>query len=112
MIVIAVKFTVRGERSDEWLTLVEPFTRATRQEPGNLFFEWSRSVDLSNQFVLLEGFASREAGKEHVNSDHFKEAMQWMPSVIATTPEIIHVDTPVTGWSLMEELAPVEEGNT
>ena len=43
MIFIAVKFTVRPEHDADWLDLVRDFTEGTRNEPGNLFFEWSRS---------------------------------------------------------------------
>ncbi|MDP9864841.1 MULTISPECIES: putative quinol monooxygenase [Streptosporangium] len=106
MIFITVKFTVRPERSEEWLSLVDDFTRATRQEPGNVFFEWSRSVETPNQFVLLEAFASSAAGEAHVGSEHFKTAMAWMPEVIAETPEIINVEVPGEGWSRMAELSP------
>lgn len=106
MIFIVVKFTIRPDRSDEWLNLVDEFTQATRSEPGNVFFEWSRSVDTPNQFVLLEGFASAEAGQTHVNSEHFKTAMGWIPDVITKTPEIINVEVPGQGWSQMGELTP------
>ncbi|ACZ91341.1 putative quinol monooxygenase [Streptosporangium roseum] len=106
MIFIAVKFTVRPERSEEWLSLVDDFTQATRQEPGNVFFEWSRSVETPHQFVLLEAFASSAAGEAHVGSEHFKTAMAWMPEVIAETPEIINVEVPGEGWSQMAELTP------
>ncbi|MGW0814539.1 putative quinol monooxygenase [Streptomyces viridiviolaceus] len=106
MIFIVVRFTVRPDRTEEWLSLVDDFTRATRQEPGNLFFEWSRSVHRPDQFVLLEAFESPEAGETHVNSDHFKTAMAWMPEVIAAKPDIIHVEVPGTGWSEMAELTP------
>ncbi|MEV0423639.1 putative quinol monooxygenase [Streptosporangium canum] len=106
MIFIAVKFTVRPERSEEWLSLVDDFTQATRQEPGNVFFEWSRSVETPHQFVLLEAFASSAAGEAHVSSEHFKTAMAWMPEVIAKTPEIINVEVPGDGWSQMAELTP------
>ncbi|MER6824862.1 putative quinol monooxygenase [Streptosporangium sp. NPDC000563] len=106
MIFIAVKFTVRPERADEWLALVDDFTRATRDEPGNIFFEWSRSVDTPDQFVLLEAFASSAAGAAHVGSEHFKTAMTWMPDVVATTPEIINVEVPGEGWSRMAEVTP------
>jgi quinol monooxygenase YgiN len=109
MIFIVVKFTVRADRSDQWLDLVADFTQATRGEPGNLFFEWSRSVDTRNQFVLVEGFASPRAGEAHVNSEHFKTAMAWMPDVIAKTPEIINVETPGEGWSRMAELTPTQQ---
>ncbi len=54
MIFIVARFTVRPEYSDEWLEHVRSFTESTRQEPGNLWFEWSRDLEDPNQFVLLE----------------------------------------------------------
>lgn len=108
MIFIVVKFTVRPERSGDWLALVEDFTQATRQEPGNLFFEWSRSVEDANQFVLVEAFADARAGEQHVQTDHFAAAMTSMPAALAATPEIVNVEVPSKGWSTMTELAPVD----
>ncbi|MET8249483.1 putative quinol monooxygenase [Streptomyces sp. NPDC005202] len=106
MIFIAVRFTVRLEFRDQWLDRVADFTAGTRAEPGNLFFEWSVDAADPNRFVLLEAFASPEAGVEHVNSDHFKTAMAWMPDVVAETPDIINVEMEGQGWSRMAEVAP------
>jgi quinol monooxygenase YgiN len=106
MIFIVVKFTIHPDRSEEWLTLVEDFTQATRQEPGNLFFEWARSVETPDQFVLVEAFESREAGEAHVNSEHFKTAMAWIPEVISKRPEIVNTEVSGDGWGEMAELAP------
>jgi quinol monooxygenase YgiN len=106
MIFIVVKFSVRPEVAEQWLSHVAPFTAATRAEPGNAFFEWSRSVERPNQFVLLEAFRDRGAGAAHVQSEHFKAAMAWMPDMIAATPEIIHVEVPGDGWATMAELQP------
>jgi quinol monooxygenase YgiN len=106
LILIVVKFTVHPEHDADWLTLVGDFTEGTRAEPGNLFFEWSRSADTPNQFVLVEAFESGAAGQAHVNSDHFKKAMSWMPDVIATKPDIINAEIPNEGWSKMAELTP------
>jgi len=107
MILIVVKWTIRPERSDEWLSLVHDFTAGTRSEPGNLFFEWSRSVDDPNQFYLVEAFEDSAAGGAHVTTDHFKAAMVWMPDVVATKPQIIHVpDAPDGGWGEMGEVTP------
>lgn len=105
MIFIVVKFTVRAEHSDGWLDRVADFTRATRQEPGNLWFEWSTSVETPNQFVLVEAFRDGDAGGAHVNSDHFKAAMEFMGPLLAKTPEIISQEVPGTGWSEMGELS-------
>ena len=107
MIFIVVKFTTLPDRTDDWLSLVKDFTEATRQEPGNLFFEWSRSVDSPDEFVLIEAFQSGAAGEHHVTTDHFKAAMAWMPEVIARTPQIINVELPGDGWATMSELKPV-----
>jgi quinol monooxygenase YgiN len=106
MIFIAVKFSIRPAVADQWLARVAPFTAATRAEPGNVFFEWSRSVERPNQFVLLEAFRDRAAGEAHVHSEHFQAAMAWMPDAISETLEIIHVEVPGDGWSAMAELRP------
>ncbi|MEV6165661.1 putative quinol monooxygenase [Streptomyces sp. NPDC052052] len=106
MIFIAVKFTVRSEERDNWLPAVEDFTRATRAEPGNVFFEWSHSVENPDQYVLLEAFASPEAGEAHVKSQHFVAAMDRMADLVAETPEIINVEVPGEGWSRMAEVTP------
>ncbi|AJT69040.1 putative quinol monooxygenase [Streptomyces chattanoogensis] len=107
MIFITVKFTVRPEHSDNWLDLVDGFTQATRREPGNLFFEWSRSVDDPHQFVLVEAFRDGEAGKEHVESEHFKAAMDAMSYAVAGRPQIVSTEIPdMQGWGEMGEITP------
>ncbi|MET9363768.1 putative quinol monooxygenase [Streptomyces sp. NPDC006632] len=106
MIFIAVRFTVRPEHADNWPTLVDAFTRATRAEPGNLFFDWSRGLDDPAQYTLLEAFADAAAGSAHVESDHFRAGLETMAGAIAATPEIINVEVPGQGWSQMAELQP------
>ncbi|MGW9375354.1 putative quinol monooxygenase [Streptomyces xanthophaeus] len=106
MIFIAVRFDVRPEHSDNWLALVDDFTRATRNEPGNLFYDWSRSVDDPNKYTLLEAFVDADAGAVHVASEHFKAGMETLAEAIASTPEIINVEVPGQGWSAMAELSP------
>ena len=104
MIFIAVKFKVRPERADDWLELVDPFTQATRGEPGNLWFDWSRSVDDPNEFVLVEAFRDGAAGERHVRSEHFQLAMKTMPVALVETPKIVNFDVPGEDWSRMGEL--------
>lgn len=106
MIFIVVKFTIRPELSDQWLDKVSDFTRATRAEPGNIFFEWSTSVETPNQYVLVEAFRDGAAG-DHVNSEHFRTATGWMPDYVTSTPEIVSVqDVPQDGWGAMGEVQP------
>lgn len=104
MYFIVVKFPVQADWADKWLDLVDGFTQSTRAEPGNLFFEWSRSVDDPNTFVLVEGFTDDGAGP-HVNSAHFLQAMADMPQALARTPQIISKQVDGDGWGPMGELA-------
>ncbi len=104
MIFIAVRFKVRPEFSERWLELVADFTQATRAEPGNLWFDWSRSVEDPGEFVLLEAFKDGTGGA-HVQSDHFQQAMKTMLPALAATPRIINTDLPGEQWSEMGELA-------
>ena len=105
MIFIVVKFKTKAEWSDRWLDHVHDFTEATRAEPDNMWFEWFRSVEDRNEFVLVEAF--QDSGAEpHVNSDHFKNAMQDMPQALAETPHIINTTIEdAKGWSRMGELS-------
>lgn len=104
MIFIVVKFTAKPEYRDEWLERVDAFTQATRAEPGNMWFEWSRSADDPDQFVLVEAFDDTDAAAAHVSTQHFEDGLDTMRSMVARTPDIINVDMPGDGWSRMSEL--------
>ena len=105
MIFIVVKFETKPEWTDRWPELVASFTAATRAEEGNLWFEWSRSLDNPAEYVLVEAFRDDKAGGIHVNSDHFKRAMQELPQALNFTPKIISQTIDATGWSKMAEMA-------
>jgi quinol monooxygenase YgiN len=104
MIFIVVKHQVRPQYADDWPGLVEHFTRATRAEAGNLFFDWYRSGEDRNVYLLVEAFRDGSAGAEHVGSDHFKAAMAELPKWLAEVPEIVNVEVPGDGWSRLSEM--------
>ena len=79
MIFITAKFRVKAEDADRWPEISRSFTEATRSEPGNLWFDWSRSLDDPTEYVLVEAFADDDAGAAHVQSDHFRAAQQRAP---------------------------------
>jgi quinol monooxygenase YgiN len=110
VIFIVVKWPVRPEHADDWPSIVADFTAGTRAEPGNLFFDWSRSADDPNEWVLVEGFRDPDAGAQHVGSDHFRAAVEMLPDYVSATPEIISESISATGWSLMAEVQPRRQG--
>lgn len=94
MIFIVVKQQVRAKYANDWPSLVEEFTASTRAEPGNISFDWYRSTEDPNLWVLIEVFRDAEAGQAHVESPHFKDASSMMPRWLAAVPEIVHVEVP------------------
>ena len=104
MIFIVVKFKPKPEHVENFPELVAEFTAATRNEPGNLWFEWSRSLEDPSEYVLVEGFRDGEAGKEHVTGEHFKKFLAEAPSLLQSTPLIISQTIDATGWSEMGEM--------
>lgn len=104
MIFIVVKWPVKPEHAPDWPAITADFTAATRAEPGNLWFDWSRSLDDPNEYVLVEAFAGQEAAVAHVSSDHFKVATSTLPQYLSATPKIINVQDLPEGWNDLVEL--------
>ncbi|MET7847821.1 putative quinol monooxygenase [Streptomyces avermitilis] len=105
MIFITAKFRVLPEHADRWPEIADAFTRATRSEPGCLWFDWSRSVEDPDEYVLVEAFRDDEAGAAHVQSAHFKAAQETLPPHLAETPRIVNFAVPQEDWSLLGEMA-------
>lgn len=103
MIFIVVKFKVQPASAETFLEAVGPFTAATRAEPGNLWFDWSRSVEDPNEFVLVEAFED-DAAEAHVSSDHFAAGLEAMRPHLVETPRIISRQIDGDGWDAMGEL--------
>lgn len=106
MILIVVKFDVKPEFVEDWPEITREFTEATREEPGNKWFEWSRSLDDPNQYVLVEAFDD-DGAEPHVNSEHFQTATapgSPMHKALVSTPKIISRQVDGSGWDEMGEM--------
>lgn len=103
MIFIVVKYDVKPESVEKFPEAVRTFTEATRSEPGNLWFEWSKSLEKDNEFVLVEAFTD-EGAEPHVKSDHFAVGLEAMRPHLASTPKIISRKIDGEGWDEMGEL--------
>lgn len=108
MIFITARFRVLPQHADRWPEITAEFTGATRAEPGCLWFDWSRSVEEPDVYVLVEAFRDDEAGAAHVGSEHFAEARRTLPPHLAETPRIVNVNVPQDDWSLLGEMSVPE----
>jgi quinol monooxygenase YgiN len=105
MIFITAKFLIKPEDADRWPEISKEFTEATRSEPGCLWFDWSRSLDDPNEYVLVEAFRDNDAGAAHVNSDHFRDAGRTLPPHLAETPKIINTTLDQDDWNSLGEMS-------
>ena len=103
MIFICVKWRIKPEHADAWPEITRSFTEATRAEEGNLFFEWSRSVEDPDQYVLIEAFKD-DAAEAHVTSEHFRTAQAELPQYLARTPDIVSTEVDQDGWNELGEM--------
>jgi quinol monooxygenase YgiN len=104
LIFITAKFQVLPEHADGWPEISRAFTEATRAEDGCLWFDWSRSLDDANEYVLVEAFRDGDAGGAHVSSDHFRAAQAELPQYLAATPKIVSQDVDQDGWNELGEM--------
>ena len=104
MIFITAKFRVKPESAERWPEITRPFTEATRAEEGCLWFDWSRSLDDPNEYVLVEAFRDGDAGGLHVRSDHFRQAQEDLPQHLVETPRIVSQEVAQSDWSELGEL--------
>ena len=102
MIFICVKWKVKPEHAEQWPELTRECTEATRAEPGNIFFEWSRSLDEPDTYVLIEAF-KEDAAEAHVTSDHFRKAQADLPQYLTETPKVRNVVMAGDKWDELGE---------
>jgi quinol monooxygenase YgiN len=110
LIFITARFRVLPEHADAWPELSRGFTEATRAEPGCLWFDWSRSLDDPNEYVLVEAFRDGDAGAAHVQSEHFANARKELPPYLAETPRIVNATLEQDDWSLLGEMEVAPRG--
>ena len=104
MIFITAKFKILPEHAEAWPEISREFTEATRAEAGCLWFDWSRSLEDPNEYVLVEAFRDGDAGGAHVNSGHFKAAQEKLPAYLAATPKIVSQAVDQDDWSELGEM--------
>jgi quinol monooxygenase YgiN len=106
LILITVKTKLTPGSADAYLEANRPFLEATRQEPGNKWYEQFRSVDDPDVILTLEAFDDSAAGEAHVNSAHFQHYVEHNETkpLVAEVPDIIYVEIPDRdGWDKMAE---------
>lgn len=104
MIFITARFQVLPEFANEWPAIVDDFTCSTRAEEGCMWFEWARNVRVPTEYFVVEAFRDEEAGAEHVQSAHFKKAMETFPAYLSETPGVVNFKVDSDNWPELGEM--------
>ncbi|MHB9029286.1 MAG: putative quinol monooxygenase [Candidatus Latescibacterota bacterium] len=73
MIVTTVTVFVRPEYIDDFIRATVENRENSVQEPGNLRFDFLRSVEDPARFLLYEAYESVEAAARHKETGHYKK---------------------------------------
>lgn len=112
MLFITAKFRILPEHADRWPEITRSFTRTTREEPGCVSFEWSRSLDDPTEYVLIEAFRDDDAWTAHLRSEHFGTAHRTTLGYIAQPPRFVRAVLPQDDWSVLDESPTGSTGST
>ncbi|WP_440713745.1 putative quinol monooxygenase [Gordonia sp. FQ] len=104
MQIVTVRFYVKPELADEFPSALTELTAATRNEPGNLWYLWSRSLDDPNEYVVIEGYTD-DGFAAHATSEHFRSGGALIHPFLARTPDIIARQVEGDGWDQLTVLA-------
>lgn len=93
MIVTIVTVNVKPEKVNDFIAASTRNHKSSIQEPGNLRFDFLRSEDDPNRFVLYEAYQSREAAAAHKKTRHYLEwkdtVADWMAKSRTGDPYIV-----------------------
>ena len=69
--VVSAHWRAKAGKEGRLAELIEEITPASRQEPGNLFYQAHRSPEDPRLFYLYEQYADEAAYQAHMDSEHF-----------------------------------------
>lgn len=94
MFVVCVTSWIKPEHIEDYIAACEENARNTRNEPGNLRFDFLRSKDPSNQFFFYEVYREEGDLAKHHQTEHY---LKWKDKV---TPWMEKPRVGVRYWSL------------
>ena len=71
--VVAAKWTAREGEEETVLDAIRKLAPASREEPGNQYYQVTRDPEDPRVFFLFEIYDDEDAYKAHGESEHFQE---------------------------------------
>ncbi len=87
MIILLVKYQCKSQMREEFLRAIQEnqIDTKSREEAGNLRYEYSYSITNADELVLTEVWKDEESVKIHGASEHFKQLGELKPIYVEET---------------------------
>ncbi|OLR93014.1 putative quinol monooxygenase [Actinokineospora bangkokensis] len=109
MLTQVIRFHVRPEWVERWLSVVDEFTQAARAEEANAWFWWSRCVDNPGVFFLMEGHRDGGCPAGGAVRRLVPAIQREWPRALLETPRVLKTTVEGEGWTELD-LLPVIPG--
>lgn len=80
---IFIEFTVKEDKKDLFIKHIQKSINNSRNEPGNLVFQFYEFVNSPNKFILHERWQDQNTMNSHLEKSYTKELLQILPEVLA-----------------------------
>jgi quinol monooxygenase YgiN len=90
--VVATMKIQEGKTAEFERAFADLAAKVKANEPGNIFYQLTKSRTEPDTYKVLELYASEDALKAHGQSDHFKAAGPSLGAVLAGRPQVEYLD--------------------
>lgn len=88
MIIINVLLKVKPEKRADFLVFVADLVKKSRQDEGAIFYDCLESLDIENQFMIIENWRDQAAVDLHNETAHLKKFITEIDQYLAAEKEL------------------------
>ncbi len=90
--VVAILTVAEGKGAEFEAIFAELAARVRANEPGNLFYQLTRSRTAANTYKVLELYKDQESLTAHGGTDYFRELGRKLGPCMAGRPDVEYLD--------------------
>jgi quinol monooxygenase YgiN len=94
MIALVAQFSLKPGKREEFMTIVRPLIKATRNEKGCIDYTLHEDMQKPDHFAFIEHWADESALEGHKNSEHVQMILPKM-NELRTAPSVIFLYNPI-----------------
>ena len=85
---VIARVVAKADRVEEVRAILMGVVEPTRREPGCLSYQLLQNQENPTDFTFIEEWASTVAEQSHFATPHISHALQHLPGLLATEPDV------------------------